>query len=334
MTDTIYIEDAVRGHPRAEAILRRFPRAEVIRCSRYGEVFNRRAQDFRLQKRRPALILAHKHGDPVLDVPTEQCGDAYPGFYFSHLLNCPFDCRYCFLQGMFLSASHVLFVNYEDFAAAIRERAATCPSGTFFFSGYDCDSLALDPLTRFTEYFLPVFAGLDGAWLELRTKSVQIRTLLERDPQPRTVVAYSLAPDAVARAHEHGAPTIDRRIAALGRLATAGWSVGLRIDPLIHLPQFRRHYRELIEAVFRAVDADAVHSATLGPLRFPRAVHDRMATLHPDEPLLVTGLVDTGGTVSYPPAQQEELVGQVEAELARFLPAERIHVHLPAAVAP
>ena len=95
------------------------------------------------------------------------------------MLNCVYDCRYCFLQGMFRSAHYVVFVNYDDFVSAIQGAA-----GTWFYSGYDCDSLALEPMTRFMQFFLPRIRHLDGAWLELRTKSTQIRTLLEQDRYP------------------------------------------------------------------------------------------------------------------------------------------------------
>ena len=64
-------------------------------------------------------------------------------YYFSHMLNCLYDCRYCFLQGMYQSANYVLFVNFEDFQSDIRSIAEANPDQQhFFFSGYDCDSLA------------------------------------------------------------------------------------------------------------------------------------------------------------------------------------------------
>ena len=31
------------------------------------------------------------------------------------MLNCIYDCKYCFLQGMFNSANYLVFVNYQDF---------------------------------------------------------------------------------------------------------------------------------------------------------------------------------------------------------------------------
>ena len=180
MVSTLYVEEAVRDHPRVARILERFPKSEVIRCDQYSEVFNPRAQNFRLQKRDPALILARKYTGHVMDAPPAYHIGGGENYYFSHMLNCVYDCRYCFLQGMYRSAHYLLFVNYEDFAEAISNRLPDVASGkqAWFFSGYDCDSLAYDPVTGFTEYFLPFFTRFQQAYLELRTKSTQIRALL------------------------------------------------------------------------------------------------------------------------------------------------------------
>ncbi|MDD1611585.1 MAG: DNA photolyase, partial [Methylococcaceae bacterium] len=169
MIETIYIEENLRNHPRVLEVTARFPEARRIICGRYGEVFNPKAQNFRLQKQRPALILAEKFKNFTLPAPSGYGIGASKNYYFSHMLNCLYDCRYCFLQGMYHSAHYVLFVNYEDFQQDIRRIAGLHPDeAVHFFSGYDCDSLALEPVTGFAAHFLPFFAELPNAWLELR----------------------------------------------------------------------------------------------------------------------------------------------------------------------
>ena len=148
MIDTIYIEENNREHPRVAEICARFPAARTITCGRYGEVFNPKAQNFRLQKQRPSLILAEKYHTFVLAAPAGYGIGGQRNYYFSHMLNCLYDCRYCFLQGMYQSAHYVLFVNYEDFQGEIRQLCQQSPDdAVYFFSGYDCDSLALEPVT-------------------------------------------------------------------------------------------------------------------------------------------------------------------------------------------
>ena len=123
MIHTLYIEEAVQDHPRTAEICAKFPQATQIPCRRYTEVFNRKGQNFRLQKRGPALILGHKFDTHVLEAPPGYGIGGQRNYYFSHMLNCIYDCRYCFLQGMYSSANYLLFVNYEDFHQAIPQVA-------------------------------------------------------------------------------------------------------------------------------------------------------------------------------------------------------------------
>lgn len=319
--DIIYVERAVADIPRARRILDRFPRATRIECDRYGEIFNGNRQNFRLQKRRPALILAEKIGEPVLPVPDGYGVGALKNYYFSPMLNCLYDCRYCFLQGMFRSANYVVFVNDEHFHAAI-ERTVEEAAGesVFFFSGYDCDSLALEAVTGFIEAALPLFQRLPGAWLELRTKSLQVRPLIDRDPLPNVVVAYSFTPEAISREVEHGVPPLGKRIKAMARLQDQGWLIGLRFDPLILHEGFDANYRELFDRVFAAIDVDRLHSVSLGPFRLPRGVFRRMARLYPEEPLFAAPLTETEALVSYAPDTEKRLLEFCEGELLRRIP--------------
>jgi len=115
MIDYIYIEEAVIDHPRSREIITRYPKATIVTCSRYSNVFNSNSQNFRLQKQQPSLILAEKNSGRVIATPEGYGIGGQENYYFSHMLNCLYDCRYCFLQGMYRSAHYVVFVNYEDF---------------------------------------------------------------------------------------------------------------------------------------------------------------------------------------------------------------------------
>jgi spore photoproduct lyase len=324
MIDTIYVERRVFDHPRVKSILQRYPRARVIECTTYQEIFNRKGQNFRAQKSRPALILAYKGTPHLHTVPGGQHIGAAHNYYFSHLLNCPFDCRYCFLQGMFTSANYVLFVNYEDFATEIRETCAQHEGPVHIFSGYDCDSLALEPLTGFAEYFIDSLADLDNVMLELRTKSTQIRSLLAKEPSPCCVVAMSLAPDLIGESLEHGTPSLKDRLTALRRLQTHGWPVGLRFDPVISFEGCEAVYDAFFAQVFSEINADTVHSVTVGTLRMPRSFAKRLARLYPDEPLFAVATADRDGTLLFVEQDKPGLLASTRAALEAYVPQERV----------
>jgi spore photoproduct lyase len=322
--DTLYVEEALLDHPRVHAIRSRHAGARVVSCRRYHEVFNRRAQDFRLQKRRPALLLAAKHGRLVMPAPPGYGIGAARNYYFSHMLNCLYDCRYCFLQGMYRSANYVLFVNYEAFADAIRVEIDAAPGVACFFSGYDCDSLALERLTGFVDFILPLFEAEPAAWLELRTKSVRIGALLGRRALRNCVVAYSLAPAAVAAAFEHRAPATAARLEALGRLGERGWPLGLRFDPLIRIEGFRQHYRDLFREVARRLDPAWIHSITLGAFRMPAGYFARLAQLYPDDRLLAGAFERRTGMTGYRAPVAQEMIAFCHEQLAQLLPGRPV----------
>lgn len=322
MIETIYIEDQIRQHPRSQEILARFPAARHIGCERYGEVFNPKGQNFRLQKLKPALILAKKHKNFVLATPKGYGIGAERNYYFSHILNCLYDCRYCFLQGMYQSANYVLFVNYEDFQDEIMKICVANPTEDYhFFSGYDCDSLALEPVTGFAEQFLPFIAGIPNAWLELRTKSTQIRALINRQALPRCVVAFSLSPSNLADKVEAKAPILERRLEAIAKLQQQGWLIGLRFDPIIYQTGYQEMYRNFFGQVFNRVKLEQLHSVSLGAFRLPESYFKKIHKLYPDEKLFASPLEQHHGMVSYQKKLEQEMMEYCTEQLLGHVPS-------------
>ncbi len=324
----VYLEEAAAGHERAKWLLERLRPSSVVACGHYGELFNRSAQDFRLQKESPAWIVATKRGRFLHPVPDGFGVGGSENWYFSHMLNCLYDCGYCFLQGLFRSASYVWFVNYEAFMAAIDARLAeSAAEAIWFFSGYDCDSLVFDRLTGFCDAFLPFFASRPRAWLELRTKSVEVSALERHAPFDNCVVAFSFTPRRTHRAMEAGVPSIERRLDALSRVQRLGWRVGLRFDPLIWSPDHLEQHRVLVDEVFAAVEPETVHSVTLGTFRLPVGFHRRMARQRPFDALLAGPLEEGDGEMSYPEELERELLDGFVGLLEERLPADRIFGH-------
>ena len=321
LVDTIYYERSVEDHPRTMEIFSRFKGARRISIDQYGEVFNKKDQNFKLQKQNPALILARKHKGFVLPAP-EGFGFGHDrNFYFSHMYNCIYDCRYCFLQGMYSSANYVLFVNYEDFADQIEATVRKFKGQELtFFSGYDCDSLALDNITQFTSFILPLFKKHPNALIEFRTKSIQIEPILTGPALENCVIAYSLMPQQISKSLDIKTPSIPRRIDAMRKLASNGWKLGLRFDPLIHGKEWRTLYEELIEEIFKELPSESIHSISFGSLRFPKAMFKKIHSLYPDEILFSGPLSSRDKLVAYKSDVENEMINFCRDEVVKFVP--------------
>ena len=327
MVENVYIEKAVWDQPRTQQILKRYPKANQVVIDHYGEIFNAHNQNFRLQKRNPALILAAKQNKRVLETPSQYETGGGAHYYFSHMLNCVYDCRYCFLQGMLRSANYLLFVNYEDFVedlTSIARQHEHDQKPTWFFSGYDCDSLAYEPVSQFASYFLEHCEALPNAVLELRTKSTQIRSLLNCSSRPNVVVAYSLAPEPVAESIEHGAPSLKKRLAALEKLQQHGWRIGLRFDPIVWYDNYLRDYQAMIEQVFTVLDADKIDSVTLGGFRLPKPFYKNMRKLYPEHWMFYAGLNEQNGQLQYRKDIEMKALESIGAYCRQFMPSQKV----------
>ena len=326
MVSTVYIENEVASHPRTTMILNRFPKAEIVECERYSQVFNPKAQNFRLQKQNPSLILAKKHKGLILPTPVGYGVGGDPNYYFSHMLNCVYDCRYCFLQGMYSSAHYVVFVNYEDFADEIAQYAIKHESQSpWFFSGYDCDSLAFEPVTGFMAFCLDVFEQIPWAFLEIRTKSTQARSLLNRQPLENVVVAFSFTPDDFSKRFEHGVPIIDKRLNVMQQLQLHGWKLGLRFDPMITYQGYEQGYRQLFERIFSKIPAESIHSVSMGGFRMPKDFYKKIKKLYPHEPLYNLAVEDVNGMKCLSLDAEQDMFEYCKKQILNWLPEDKLY---------
>jgi len=225
---------------------------------------------------------------------------------------------------MYQSANYVLFVNYEDYFTDIQRLCAQTPDeAVHFFSGYDCDSLALEPVSNFAKEFLPLIRSIPNAWIELRTKSTQVRQLMESEPFERCIVAFSFTPDEIASALEHKAPSIHKRLDALCKLQALGWPIGLRFDPIIYEDHYQQHYQNLFKAVFAKITPNTLHSVSLGVFRLPDKYFKKIHKLYPEEKLFASPLESKAGMMSYKTELEEQMMAFCTTELMRYIPEEK-----------
>ncbi len=318
--EQIYCEQELENHPRVKRIFQRFPGKKPLFCERYQEVFNLRAQNFRIQKQNPSLILAKKRGSLLQKIPQGYGLGFSKNFYFSHMLNCPFDCRYCFLQGMYRSAHYVFFINLEDFMEKMEEEIEK-KEPVYFFSGYDGDSLALEGITHFVESFYPFFVKHPTAHMELRTKSLSIASLLQRKPLANWTIAFTLTPEEIQKALEHKTPSLKKRIEAIQKLSAFGWKIGLRFDPLFFLKDYERIYRSFFEKIFEQIPQKSIEDITMGSFRMPKGVYENMRRIYPEEKLFILGMKEEKKSISYEKTKEEKLINfcydQVQKYIAR-----------------
>lgn len=215
------------------------------------------------------LLLARHRGEFLKKCPGSEGQVCCNYFVINFASNCPMDCSYCYLQE-YLADNPALkvFSNVDDLLREADELFSR--QRKFFFrigTGEIADSLALDPYIGFCAEVVPFFAEQPNVLLELKTKSDCVEGLLKLDPKERVVVSWSMNPQKVIDADEHGTASLDERLAAARRCQAAGYKLGFHFDPIVEYAGWEEDYRDMVEKVFAAVDHRRIAWISMGVLR-------------------------------------------------------------------
>jgi len=131
------------------------------------------------------------------------------------------------------------------------------------------------------------FASQETMILELKTKSVRIDHLLDLQHGGQTVVSWSLNPQSIIDAEEHGAPGLAERLRAARTCQEAGYPIGLHFDPMIPDESWEKEYKALVEEIFRYVDPRGIIWISLGGLRFPPSMRSIIQDRFPQSRILL-----------------------------------------------
>jgi len=164
----------------------------------------------------------------------------------------------------------VVYANVKKLLRELESCLSNHP-GQYFRVGTGelADSLALDPLTKYSEPLVEFFSRQENAILELKTKSNCIQNLLDLEHKKRTVIAWSLNPPSIQKTEEHKTSTVDQRLDAAAECVKAGYPVAFHFDPIIHYPGWKEEYGDLIRETFGRIPAKSVAWISLGALRMP-----------------------------------------------------------------
>lgn len=316
----IYVEEAVRSHPRTQKILAEFPYAKIVEIGHYKDVFCRSRQSFRLQHRSQNLILAEKKGKLVYEgAPVCQNFGNQFFYYTSCVMNCIFDCEYCYLKGMYPSANIVIFVNLEDIFAEVERMLQSHP--LYLCVSYDTDLPALEKIAGYVEEWC-LFAEKHGNLnIEIRTKCAN-QTFLRR--AKGVIYAVTLSPQAVIDVWEHATPALAERLSFAAAAIQAGCSVRLCFDPMIYLPDWREHYAQMLEQADAVIRWDSIMDVSVGTFRVSQDYLKKMRKQEPDSAVVWYPFQKENGYYHYPNGLAEQMEAFLVERLEKRISGEKI----------
>jgi spore photoproduct lyase len=259
---------------------------------------------------------------------------------------CPGHCQYCYLAGslsgppitrVYANLPEILsemdqYVGQGTITSVSVERA---DEGTTFEASCYTDPLALEHLTgslSTTIAHVGTHPWSAPVGLRFTTKYDNVAPLLDLPHCGRTRVRVSVNAEEIAGRFEGGTARLPRRIAALRRLALAGYRVGLTIAPIMPIPRWRDGYGDLLRSVADAVadvpDLDLTVECITH--RFTATSKDVLTGWYPRTKLEMDEAVRTrkfgkygSAKYVYPKDVMADLRSWFEAELAETLASAR-----------
>ena len=181
---------------------------------------------------------------------------------------CPFNCAWCYLKGTFRflpTGTKPVVKSYDKIVSHLTRFLNEVTTPEILNTGEIADSLMSEGSSQpFSKFIIPIFESQSRHKVLFLTKSNNVRYLLETNPHNQVIISFSFNADEVARRWEKGAPQVARRIEAAKELTKAGYEVRIRIDPIVPIPDWEKHYTNLVAQIFASFTPERI---TLGSLR-------------------------------------------------------------------
>lgn len=307
----IYVESQSIDSDIAKQSFKRFPKAKIIEIEDYKKIFNKNGQDFQIQKLSTKLILAKKQ-PPFIYPATDIIQDSgFSNFYYcTPILNCIYNCEYCFLQGMYSSANIVVFTNTEEVKDAVKKQILErkYPDEPLLLSlSYNTDILALENILPLTKQWIDFANNTDDLFMEIRTKSGLTSSFNKLKPSKKILFAWTLSPNNIIQKYEHKTPLLERRIMSIQKIVDSGWPVRLSFDPILIYPNWKEDYKQMFERIKETISGDKIFDITIGVFRMSEDFFNRIKKTKPDSDLFYNNY-DNSNNVKTVTKDQKEMV--------------------------
>lgn len=321
----IYIEKKALNHLNTKKVLDYFPKAQIIEINHYKDVFSRSHQDFNLQKKCQNLILAVKT-DNLIYEGAEVCENFGNNhfYYTSTMMNCIYDCEYCYLQGMYPSANVVIFVNIEDIFNEVKNLLKKHP--VYLCVSYDTDMLAFENVIGYGRKWIEFAKEHDDLKIELRTKSANFKAIEDLETQKNVILAWTLSPDKIIKEYENKTPSLKDRLSSIKEAIDKGWKVRICFDPILYLRKWQENYKDLIETTFEEVPAEKVYDISIGVFRVSKDYLKKMRRQRSESILLNYPYETIDGVCSYDNELSEKMIQYINNLVKKHISEEKIYV--------
>lgn len=184
-------------------------------------------------------------------------------FVIETAMGCPFSCSYCAIQDYIQKKNMIFYKGIEKLEKELKDF-----NGIRITTGEFSDSLGIE---KFYPYLHKIYKIIKGKkiTLELKTKSTNIKPILNLKTKKQLICGFSLNSNEVHKKFEENTPDPISRIKAAKELEEKGFYLSFHFDPIIS----GFSYEEVIEKLTSTINEKNVLWISLGVLRFPEKLY-------------------------------------------------------------
>lgn len=319
----IYVEEKALDNENTKYILSKFKNSSIIKIHHYKDVFSRHNQDFVLQKKSPKIILACKDGNLIYKGARvcESFGNDH-FYYTASMMNCVYNCEYCYLQGVYPSANIVIFVNLNDIFTELKCFLKKHP--VYICISYDTDLLAFENITGFTRKWIEFSYLYPHLKIEVRTKSSNFKSIEDIAPRSNVILAWTLSPEEIIGKYEGNTPSLKSRLSSLKCAVSKGWKVRVCFDPLLYVPGWKEYYTRCVEDTFKVVSESNIEDVSIGVFRIAKDYFKKMEKINPNSILLSYPFKTIDGIYTYSEEHHKSMIDFMYNMVRNYVKKEKI----------
>ena len=322
----IYVEKKILNNKNTLEILSKFKDVKIIEIENYKEVFSSNNQDFHLQKLGQKLILASNKANMIYEGAVVCESFENDNFYYtSSIINCVYDCEYCYLQGVYSSGNIVIFVDIEKVFEEVEELYNKLKT-LYLCISYDTDLLAIENICGFSEKWYYFIEDKKDLKIELRTKSGNIDKFLNLKPLDNFIIAFTLSPENLALKNEKYTASFKNRVKAIKELQEKGWKVRICIDPLIYSDNFEKNYSQMIEYLFNEIDKEKVIDVSIGVFRISKEYLKKMRNQNQNSEILYYPFECIDGVYTYSDKTKSYMINFIKEQFLKYIDEKKIYI--------
>ena len=218
--------------------------------------------------------------------------------------SCGFDCSYCSIQSFYNQNKIVFDENFKDKLKNIH----LDPTRTYHIgTGQSSDSLMWGNREGILDSLFEFARRNPNVILEFKTKSNNIKYLLDNDVPKNIICTWSLNTQTIIDNEEHLTASLEQRINSARELANKGVIVGFHFHPIVVYKNYLNEYKEVYNRLLTEFTQNEVALISMGTLTFIKPVIKKLRERELKTKILQMPFETINGKQSYSIKQKKEM---------------------------